>query len=77
MRHVLSRKSPDTATVEDNVAEDSVPLPEARFAAVLSVNGRWIPVTLDAPPPRDSHAGTCTCEACLAAWLADSGIRFY
>jgi hypothetical protein len=26
-------------------------------------------------PVTETHPVTCTCEACLAAWLADSGAR--
>lgn len=77
MRYMLMRKTPDAEIAAAEVSEGSAPLSEVRFSTALSVNGKWIPVTLEPAPPRAPHAGTCTCEACLAAWLADPGIRFF
>ena len=65
------RKAGDGCPV-DETAQVPAPAPATAFW----VNGRLAWAAIPAAPAREPHSGACTCEACFAAWLADTGVEF-
>jgi hypothetical protein len=71
------RKAEEGQAVETGTPPPCVPLPEVPLATAFWVDGKLTWASIPAVPAREPHAGTCTCEACFAAWLADPGLKFY
>ena len=65
------RKSPGT-----EASEDRAPLPEPRYATLVTVHDKPAAVTLGETPPGLVHTGVCGCEACAATRLAELNVRF-
>jgi hypothetical protein len=69
----MKRKEEGAPSVEENTSS----LSDVPPATAYWVDGRLTWASFPVAPPREPHAGTCACEACFAAWLADSGVKFY
>lgn len=65
------RKSPGT-----DAGEDRAPLPEARYATVVTVHDKPTAVMLGETPEGVARTGICDCEACAATRLAELNLKF-